>query len=139
MVHAIRAGNREWVNGQLVEDYTQRLPAVKAALFERYPHSAKILRAAFAAHERGDYQLSVPVFLVQADGICFEVTGRSLFIKSNGKPAVAEFAERFGPDEFHAAVLTPLRGVHPIGQSQKERPKDFSGLNRHQVAPRRIG
>jgi hypothetical protein len=133
LVHAIRAGNRKWVNGQLMEDYTQRLPAVKIALYGRYPHRVKILRAAFAAHERGEYELSVPVFLAQADGICIEVTRHSLFIKNSGKPAVAEFAESFGLDEFHAAVLTPLIGVHAIGLSQKERPKDFSGLNRHQV------
>jgi len=133
LVRAIRAGNREWVNGQLVEDYTQRLPAVKAALFERYPHRAKILRAAFAAHERGDYELSVPVFLAQADGICLEVTRHSMFIKNNGKPEVAKYTESFDLDELHAAVLTPLRGVHAIGLSQKERPKDFGGLNRHQV------
>jgi hypothetical protein len=133
LARAIRAGNREWANEQLVEDYTLRLPAIKAALFERYPHRAKILRAAFAAHERGEYELSVPVFLAQADGICLEVTRHSMFIKSNGKPEVAKYTESLNPEEFHDAVLTPLRGVHAIGLSQKERPKDFSGLNRHQV------
>ena len=133
LLRAVRAGNKEWVNEQLVEDYTQRLPAVKASLFERYPDRAKILRAAFAAHERGEYELSVPVFLAQADGICYEVTKHFMFIKNNGKPAVAEYAESFGLDEFHAAVLMPLRSAHAIGLSQKQRPRGFSGLNRHQV------
>ena len=133
LLRAIRTGNKEWVNKQLVEDYTQRLSAVKAALFERYPDRAKILRAAFAAHERGEYELSVPVFLAQADGICYEVTRHFMFIKNNGKPAVAEYAESFGLDELHAAVLMPLRSAHAIGLSQRQRPKDFSGLNRHQV------
>jgi hypothetical protein len=133
LVRAIRAGNQEWVNCQLMEDYTRRLPAVTAALFKRYPHRAKILRAAFAAHERGEFELSVPVFLAQADGICYEVTGRHMFIKSKGKPTVAEYTESFDLDALHAAVLTPLRSVYAIGLSQQQRPKDFSGLNRHQV------
>jgi hypothetical protein len=133
LVRGFRSGNHEWVNSQLVDDYKQRLPAIKAALFERYPNRAKVLRAAFAAHERGEYELSVPVFLAQADGICYDVTKQSMFLKSDGKPAVARYAESFDPDEFHAAVLTPLKRVHPIALSQKERPKDFNGLNRHQV------
>jgi hypothetical protein len=133
LVRGIRSGNYEWVNIQLVDDYKQRLPAIKAALFERYPNRAKILLAAFRAHERGEYELSVPVFLAQADGICYDVTRLSMFLRIDGKPAVARYAESFDSDEFHAAVLTSIKRVHPIALSQKERPNDFNGLNRHQV------
>jgi hypothetical protein len=135
LVRALRAGNHEWVNAQLIADYRERLPTIKAALFECYPRRVKILSATFVAHERGEYELSVPVFLAQADGICLDVTKQSMFRKDwrSGKPAVAQYAESFDSDEFHSAVLAPLKVVHSIALSEKERRKGFGGPNRHQV------
>jgi hypothetical protein len=135
LAQAFETGNQDWANAELVADYKKRLPEIKTALFERYPHREKILNAAFAAHERGEYELSIPIFLIQADGICNDVTQRLMFVRDrkSGKPAVAQFAENFVSDNFHYAVLAPLTTVHSIASSEKDRSVDFDGLNRHQV------
>lgn len=46
---------------------------IKSRLFERFPGRRSVLEAAFGAHERGEYDLAMPVFLAQADGIGAEL------------------------------------------------------------------
>jgi len=58
-----------------------------------YPRRSQILVQAFAAHQRGDYALSVPVFLAQADGICAEHFDVDLYSRRNGLPRTAQQIE----------------------------------------------
>lgn len=135
LARTLNAGDLDSVDTQLIDDYRQRLPTVKAVLFERYPLRAKLLAAAFAAHERGEYELSVPAFLTHADGICHDVTRKMLFTrnKTTRAPEVGQYAENFAADAFSYAVFSPLTAIHPIAASERERPAGFRGLNRHQV------
>ncbi|CAM3008554.1 hypothetical protein [Legionella worsleiensis] len=50
-----------------------------------WPHRKKIIESAFKAHQESIYELSVPVFLSQSDGICEEIFGSYLFTDHNGK------------------------------------------------------
>ncbi|WP_061334291.1 hypothetical protein, partial [Clostridium botulinum] len=50
-----------------------------------FPDRYKIIEDAYNAHKRGLYTLSIPVLLTQADGICKEMLGVSLYSKPRGK------------------------------------------------------
>ena len=99
----------------------------------RFPARAIILESAFNAHKRKEYALSIPVLLIQADGICYDLINKQLYSKKGKVPVVAEYAETITADVFRSALLYPLTQPLPISASANERAEDFSDLNRHQV------
>lgn len=64
----------------------------------------------------GEYELSVPVFLIQADGVCQELLGTQLFGRRGGQPVTAHAIKGLGLDYgwFEAALLHPLSLPLPI-------------------------
>jgi len=106
----------------LIEHYRDRLSAIADKLVQRFPHRARILSSAFRAHDRGEYDLSVPVFLAQADGICTEVVGKSLYRKGRkGRPDLTAHVDQIAPESFTAAYLHPLTQTHPSNLSVNTR------------------
>lgn len=91
------------------------------------------MHAAFKAHSRCEYELSVPVFLAQADGICNEIIGIQLFQKKSQIPATPVYVQQLANDTSSAAILHPLSLNLPISASKYERDDDFNDLNCHQV------
>jgi hypothetical protein len=134
LVKAIEDGQAREVDDALVEYFGARIVTLKERLVRQYPHRAPFFSKAFAAHERGDFELSIPVFLAQADGICKERTNRLLFRRKGNKPEIAKYVEtHIGVDTYRAALMSPLAKEHPISLSESQRPPEFNGLNRHQV------
>lgn len=139
----LSAGNVEAVEGFLVGHYESRLSEIEDELAKSAPKREKILRSAIAAHRRGEYELSVPVLLAQADGVCVDLTNFHLFIKDRklGAPEVARWAADASLDAFSAALLSPLTQALPIGASGDERERrmreveqaNWVELNRHLV------
>ena len=73
-----------------VEDFLQshvrsRVQEIQRDACERWPNRSRIMNDAFEAHSNGKYTLSVPVFLAQADGICYEILKAYLFTNYSGK------------------------------------------------------
>lgn len=130
---AIEEGDIDEVKEALIDYFRKRLAEIEKSIAKRFPHREKILSAAFKAHGRAEYELSVPVFLAQADGICKEVISQQLFMTQNKKPRTAAYVETIGYGTFRAALLNPLAVTLPIGASEKERGENFAELNRHQV------
>lgn len=102
-----------------------------------------ILRAAFGAHRRGEFELSVPVFLAQSDGVCLDLTGYHFFMRDRAtqKPKSSVYVAARVGNEVSSAMLSPLTCVLPINAATKEREKtlqdkgltDWRELNRHMV------
>jgi hypothetical protein len=130
---ALSEGNVEEAEEALAEYFTGRLDEIEASIIERFPNRQKMIRAAFNAHRREEYELSIPVLLAQTDGICKEVIKQYFFIKQNNKPRTAIYVEQVASDTYRAALLSPLAQTLPIGASKHERPEDFTELNRHVV------
>jgi hypothetical protein len=133
---AITEGNSDEAELALAEYFRENTRHIEEDLINLFPHRARILSSAFSAHSRGEYELSVPVFLAQADGICHELIGLQLFRKSRKRrnvPATAEYVDTLADDTFQAAMLYPLSVTLPISASEHERGDAFVGLNRHQV------
>lgn len=129
---AIAEGQVADANEALVEYFRDRKAGIRDRLVATFPHRREFIEDALDAHDAGKYTLSVPVFLSQADGICVERTGGHLFIAEAKRPQTAAYVDGV-PDEYMAALLSPLAETHPISVSARDRPRDFDGLNRHQV------
>jgi hypothetical protein len=127
------SGNVKQSELALADYFEARADGIEKSLTERLPHRAHLLRSAFNAHRRGEYELSIPVLLAQTDGICKELVDHYLFIKRNKKPETAVYVERFAADTYRAAILSPLAQTLPIGASESERRAGRDALNRHTV------
>ncbi len=130
---ALSEGNVEEAEEAIAEYFAGRLDKIEGSIIEKFPNRQKMIRAAFNAHRRQEYELSIPVFLAQTDGICKEVVKQYLFMKQNRKPRTAIYVEQIASNTFRAALLQPLARPLPIGASERERAKDFNELNRHMV------
>lgn len=130
---ALADGNVLEAEEALVDYFEGRLSEIEESISIKYPHRIHLIRSAFGAHRRGEYALSVPVLLAQADGICKETVDQYLFIRQDKKPSTAIYVAQLAADTYMAALLSPLATTLPIGATEKERPEGFTALNRHMV------
>ena len=130
---ALNEGSVDEAERFLVEYFRERVPEITKAFKAAHPHRSKIVEAALAAHARGEYELSIPVFLAQADGICQELIGVQLFKKRAKRPALAAYVEAIAADTLRHALIYPLAHPLPISYAAYERKANFDDLNRHQV------
>ncbi|NJP10245.1 MAG: hypothetical protein HC866_12835 [Leptolyngbyaceae cyanobacterium RU_5_1] len=70
---------------QLFLYFTESLSRIEVELSSLCPDRAHIIKSAFEAHRRGEYILSVPVLLAQADGICQEKINKEIYSKKKSK------------------------------------------------------
>lgn len=120
-------------NDELMAYFDQRRETILSTLCTAFPQRANIFTSAFEVHAAGKYELSIPILLAQADGICLELTGVQLYSKRDGKTQVSEAVATFDVDGFTAALLHPLTEVFPITFSAKERVGRLNILNRHAI------
>lgn len=127
------AGEADRANEKLCEHFDSRLNDIEANVCNRFSTRARILRQAFGAHRRGEYALSVPVFLAQADGICKDLVGVQLYARRNGMPALAACLTIETLPPLEASLLCPLIEPNPMSASADERAAFVDLLNRHAV------
>ncbi len=130
---ALLEGKVEEADHALIEYFEARIDEIQESISKRFPNREKLIRAAFNAHRREEYELTIPILLAQADGICKEVLKEYLFMKQNKKPRTAIYVEQIASDTLKAAILSPLSQTLPIGASEHERAGAFNELNRHMV------
>lgn len=106
----LQDGQTGKVDSLLAEHYEKRLPAIEKHLIEVLPSRQAILQSALSAHRRGEYDLSVPVLLAQADGACVDLAGGLLFIKdrSTKKPLALKLLGQECHESYATAILAPL-------------------------------
>ena len=118
----------------LIAYYERRTDDIAHDLVTRFPDRAGILMQAFDAHHDGDYALSVLAFLVQADGVCQELTGGvQLYRRRERRPMIAIYLEETRPDGFGRVMLHAFEEPVPLMAYADERATDPDGLNRHEV------
>lgn len=133
LIKGLSSGNIYEAEHTIIEHFESRIDEIEESIIKRFPHREKPIMAAFNAHRKQEYELSIPVFLAQTDGICKEITKEYLFRKKNKKPCTAIYVEQIVSDTLMAAILSPLAQALPIGASEHERPEGFNELNRHMV------
>jgi hypothetical protein len=128
---------REKIDKVMSSYYTGHIETIRDDIIKYFPHRKKIIDSAINAHKRCEYELSVPVILSQADGICQELIGIQLYKRINkGKqvtPKTAEFVKQFASDTYMTALLQPFCELLPISSSENERKQLGNILNRHAI------
>lgn len=133
LTDALEAGHVKEAEEALVDYYERRLPDIEKSIIKRFPNRAKIIKSAFNAHRRREYDLSIPVLLIQADGICKEVTNNSFFRSAGKRPRTATYVDHLASDSLVSALLSPLATTLPINVNEFHRPAGSCSLNRHLV------
>ncbi len=134
LVKTLKQGGSDDANAELVSYFENRLDDIEESIRENFPARERFVKAAFRAHRNQDYIASVPLFLIQSDGICLDITGAQLFEKrSQDELRVVTYIEKIKSATIQYVLLSPLTGQIPLTFSENERPPGFSGLNRHTV------
>lgn len=128
----IKNGSREDLLKLTEQYFRSQASRISKDLQTVHPDRAKVLKSAFDAHDAGQYDLCIPVLLIQADGICKHLTEKELFSNVKSK-SVATWIEDLGPGTFLHALASPLAVITSINASKESRPEGFDALNRHQV------
>lgn len=105
------------------------------AILKKHPERETIVRDALAAHDEGRYALSIPVLLIQADGIGAGYFGMDSIYSINNKNfdrIKAKFDEQ--NDAFRVKYLSYLIGcLTPLNASRARRERYIAPFNRHTV------
>ena len=128
-------GEIDKVDNIMASFFRDNAGEINKALNSNFPNRSNILDNAFNAHRRGEYNLSIPVFLIQTDGICNELIGIEMFSRRNNKPKTSAYADQFEQGSFLSALLEPFRVCLPLTASEKEREllTIENYLNRHEI------
>lgn len=133
IAEAFTPENVSEANDAMCEYFDGQIGHIEQRLTELVPERVRLLSAALSAHVRGEYALSIPVFLAQADGICHEITGVQLYGRDNGKPKLAKALRKQPISPFVLSMLSPIIEPAPISAGEKERLGMIDILNRHCV------
>jgi hypothetical protein len=130
---ALESSEVEEAEATLAAYYRAELDRIEQDLCAWFPNRARIISRALGAHRRDEYELSVPVLLAQADGICKELIQLQFFGRRDGRPQTATYVQGFAADSFEAALLHPLEEPLPISDSVAGPEEAERALNRHGV------
>jgi len=116
-------GKPERADSLLMEYYRGRCDAIEDELVHRYPARAAILSKAFRSHFNHEYEVSVPLFLIQADGICADAFGKEFFRVKRKTLAAGKSILQRKVDWIWSAMAQPFRMVPSVAaDSRKPRP-----------------
>uniref|UniRef100_UPI001478568B hypothetical protein n=1 Tax=Vogesella mureinivorans TaxID=657276 RepID=UPI001478568B len=116
--------------------YEESILDLSHVLMKRHSHRAEFIQSAVRAHKNGDYELSVPIFLIQADGVAHDVD-HELFsnFKNSKREGYRPNVNKIGESESGRSIVdrilwSPLSSELPIVLPGK---KWKGGLNRNMV------
>lgn len=127
---ALKNGDYAGVDKALSAYYKTVAPKLLVKLQARHPSRNEIWRVAFKAHFRGEYILSIPVFLAQADGLWQDGVGRQLYKKNKGSKNKLKSS---GLKELSDILCASFDQGFLISKPYSSSGNEFSSLNRHQV------
>ncbi len=117
-----------------------KLPAIQEILVENYPSRKQEIETAFRAHDRGEYCLSIPVFLRLSDGIYFDQSSGKydggVYSKKknkNGKTGPEQYIEDLNIAVDLRYLFEPGGMITPLNVNS-DQVDDPEIINRHAVA-----
>jgi hypothetical protein len=131
----IEAGKAGDADALMAAHFDGRLDEIETHLSEALPHRARMFGSGFAAHRRGEYNLSILMFIAQADGVCAELRGGHFFLKDRaGKPQPSAYAQGFAETFMDEIAHLALSENLPIRERMARwLASGATGLNRHGV------
>lgn len=131
----IESGKAGEADAFMAAHFEGHLETIEAQLSAALPHRARMFSSGFAAHRRGEYNLSILMFIAQADGVCAELRGGHFFLKDRaGEPQPAAYAQRFAENFVDEIAHLALAENLPIrDRMSRWLASGATGLNRHGV------
>lgn len=126
-------GKSKYADKLMIQYYTNNFETIEKTIIEKYPKRHKILKSAFNAYKSKKYELCIPIFLAQADGICYESIGLDLYRKRNKQPVTKKYVDENIKGRFSQVFMYSLTETLPIRASSNERQNDLGELNRHLI------
>ncbi len=123
----------EDVDKELCDRNRERINEIKDRLCSCFQHRQKPLNVGFEEHAAGNYIASVPIFLIQADGLCYELLGFQLYSRRKGFPRTALDLRKKGFDPLAATFLEPLRILQPLTEHTRKIKDVSTAFNRHAI------
>lgn len=122
----------------MIAFYRKKIKGIIEFFKINHPSRFPILEKAFYAHEKGDFELSIPVFLAQIEGLFYDITDKEIFSKGRGRKKDNTAKEWMDSKDsthidFRLSILEPLKQNENIAANFKES-KDFpNALNRNRI------
>ena len=132
LVETLNEGCKEDVVEAIGKYFRRRIDAIETEVGVSYPNRKLILHDAFQAHRDGLYNLSIPVLLIQADGMWWDKFTTSLFIEGDRKNTVKDQLSKF-QYHFYARLSELFKAPIPLWISRSGRDPSFNELNRHKI------
>lgn len=134
LARLFESGHTENANRRLRNHFANEISSIENRLTERFPRRAAILQKAFAAHRRRDYELAIPVFLIQADGIAREIIGGDVYSRrADKRQTLREFVDGITFDEFQKEIIELILLPMPLNASSGDRTLIKGVLTRHEI------
>jgi hypothetical protein len=119
---------------KLCSHFQNALQRIEESITSAFPNRKNILSKIFEAHRNGNYELSIPALLAQAEGMGFEMFGASVYSKkpSHIKKIREQFDSQIEDDfalDYSGIVTSPLI----IKADTKELAQYNTPLNRHAI------
>jgi hypothetical protein len=130
-------GHNTAANRGLCAFFNEALGDIEVELSKRFPLRATILEKAFTAHRRGDFELSIPVFLAQADGIMIDTVAKpekkySIYSRHKA-PTLRELIENIATVDFERDILTVALLQVPLNDADAHKFASGEIVNRNAV------
>ncbi|MEJ5994970.1 hypothetical protein WG904_11130 [Pedobacter sp. Du54] len=105
LVPFMHKGDHE-VDRYMINGLNSSIKEISELAVLRFPERAKMINLAFTAHNRNEYELSVPAFLILSEGIFREMSNADIFGKSaRAKARKNEFIEKLKKDNEIISLL----------------------------------
>jgi hypothetical protein len=135
-----RAGRIEEGHQALCWHFNHELESIEKGLLQDFPNRATIIKKAFAAHRAGDFELSVPVLLAQADGIGRDTIAKTIpkFSIYSKQPkfqnSIESFIDEFVKNEFFTRDILKVAMLNmPLNVSEGDPMLAGDVLNRNEI------
>ncbi len=109
------------------------LEAIKARACDAFPNRAAIISSAMDAHMAGQYALSIPVLLIQVEGMCLDTLNVMLYSTQYGVPNTRAATEELIDSPLADVFLLPIREPSGLTASNKTRANFPDAMNRHEI------
>ncbi len=130
---ALNENDIQRVDAILQEQIQSQISNIASRAIQRFPNRQKIISAAIDAHTLGIFELSIPVILIQIDGMSKEELGVKFYASANGKPKTIDVIESLASGGFTDGFLLPLRESSGITAQEKHRDNYPDSVNRHEI------
>lgn len=126
-----------YLNDFMVKYYRNSWKTIANSIQKLYPERRNFIELAFTSHKRKEYELSIPAFIIQSEGICYDLTDKDLFsigpMSEKRKEQPKHWVQEQQLPAFKSSFLEPLANNKYSSQQIKNRNIYPHSLNRNEI------